>query len=88
MPRTTTTPKPSVPAMATAMPEPETSTIDAVAAHRPSRRTDIIDAAIRLFARKGFVDAVISEVAEEAGVAVTAIYYHFSGKESFSFCKP
>ncbi len=50
-------------------------------AHRPSRRSDIIDAAIRLFARKGFVDAAISDVAEEAEVVVTAVYYHFSGKE-------
>jgi AcrR family transcriptional regulator len=50
-------------------------------AHRPSRRSDIVDAAIRLFARKGFVDAAISDVAEEADVVVTAVYYHFSGKE-------
>ncbi len=50
-------------------------------AHRPSRRNDIIDAAIRLFARKGFVDAAISDVADEADVVVTAVYYHFSGKE-------
>ncbi len=50
-------------------------------AHRPSRRNDIIDAAIRQFARKGFVDAAISDVADEADVVVTAVYYHFSGKE-------
>jgi AcrR family transcriptional regulator len=50
-------------------------------AHRRSRRDDIVDAAIRLFARKGFVDASIGDVAEEADVVVTAIYYHFSGKE-------
>jgi AcrR family transcriptional regulator len=50
-------------------------------AHRPSRRQDIIDAAIRLFARKGFVDAAIGDVADEAEVVVTAVYYHFSGKE-------
>lgn len=50
-------------------------------AHRPSRRNDIIDAAIRQFARKGFVDASISDVASEADVVVTAVYYHFSGKE-------
>lgn len=49
--------------------------------HRPSRRDDIVAAAIRLFARKGFVDASVSDVAEEAGVVVTAVYYHFSGKE-------
>lgn len=50
-------------------------------AHRRSRRSDIVDAAIRLFARKGFVDASIADVAEEAAVVVTAVYYHFSGKE-------
>lgn len=50
-------------------------------AHRPSRRSDIIDAAVRLFARKGFVDAAIADVAEEAEVVVTAVYYHFSGKD-------
>ena len=50
-------------------------------AHRPSRRNEILDAAIRLFARKGFVDAAISDVAEEADVVVTAVYYHFAGKE-------
>lgn len=41
----------------------------------------MIDAAIRLFARKGYVDAAISDVAEEADVVVTAVYYHFSGKD-------
>ncbi|MEZ5375094.1 MAG: TetR/AcrR family transcriptional regulator [Acidimicrobiales bacterium] len=50
-------------------------------AHRPSRRNNIIDAAIRLFAQKGYVDAAISDVAQEADVVATAIYYHFSGKE-------
>ena len=50
-------------------------------AHRPSRRNDIVGAAIRLFARKGFVDASISDIAEEANVVVTAVYYHFSCKE-------
>ena len=55
--------------------------LEPLPAHRPSRRSDIIDAAIRQFARKGFVDAAISDVAEEANVVVTAVYYHFSGKE-------
>jgi len=57
------------------------STKQSQPAHRPSRRNDIIDAAIRQFARKGFVDAAISDVADEADVVVTAVYYHFSGKE-------
>jgi AcrR family transcriptional regulator len=49
-------------------------------AHRPSRRDEIVDAAISVFATHGFVDAAISQVAETAGVAVTAVYYHFASK--------
>jgi AcrR family transcriptional regulator len=50
------------------------------APHRPSRRDEIIDAAIAVFAAHGFVDASIAQVAETAGVAVTAVYYHFTSK--------
>ncbi len=50
-------------------------------AHRPSRRDDIVDAAIQVFADKGFAEAAISDIAEIADVAVTAVYYHFSGKD-------
>ena len=42
-------------------------------AHRPSRRNDIVDAAVRIFADKGY--------AEAADVEVTAVHYHFSGKD-------
>ena len=51
------------------------------AAHRPSRRNVIVAAAVTVFARQGFSDTSIQEVATEAGVAPTAVYYHFSGKE-------
>ena len=34
-----------------------------------------------MFARQGFADASIQTVAAEAGVAPTAVYYHFSGKD-------
>lgn len=50
-------------------------------AHRPSRRHLIIDAAIRVFARKGFAEGSIQEIADEAGMVSTAVYYHFSGKD-------
>ncbi len=33
-----------------------------------------------MFAAHGFVDAAIAQVAETAGVAVTAVYYHFASK--------
>jgi len=81
MPRTLTTLAQRSTPGDTASPRPTAKRPAAHPAHRPSRRNEIIDAAIRLFARKGFVDAAISDVAEEADVVVTAVYYHFSGKE-------
>ncbi len=50
-------------------------------AHRPSRRQLIITAAVRVFASKGFDEASIQDIAAEAQVVPTAVYYHFSGKE-------
>lgn len=48
--------------------------------HRPSRRGVIVDAAIKVFSSQGFSDANIHAIAREAGVAPTAVYYHFTGK--------
>ena len=50
------------------------------ASHRPSRRGVIVDAAIKVFSSQGFSDASIHAIAREAGVAPTAVYYHFTGK--------
>ena len=50
-------------------------------AHRPSRRKEIVDAATRVFSRDGYVEARVEDIARAAGVAPTAIYYHFGGKE-------
>jgi AcrR family transcriptional regulator len=50
------------------------------ASHRPSRRGKIVDAAVKVFSAQGFSDASIHDIADEAGVAPTAVYYHFSGK--------
>lgn len=55
--------------------------VDKQPAHRPSRRQHIVDAAVRVFGRMGLTDAGMQDVADEAGVAATAVYYHFSGKE-------
>jgi AcrR family transcriptional regulator len=41
----------------------------------------VVAAAVRVFARKGFADASIQDIADEADVVPTAVYYHFSGKE-------
>ncbi|SNT46862.1 TetR/AcrR family transcriptional regulator [Rhodococcoides kyotonense] len=50
-------------------------------AHRPSRRQEIVDAAIRVFAAKSFSEASVQDVADEANVVPSAVYYHFSGKD-------
>ncbi|SNS87532.1 TetR/AcrR family transcriptional regulator [Rhodococcoides kyotonense] len=50
-------------------------------AHRPSRRHLIVQAAVRVFSKKGFAEASIQEIAEAAGMVATAVYYHFSSKE-------
>lgn len=50
-------------------------------AHRPSRRPELIQAAVAVFARQGYAESSVEDVAEEAGVVPTAIYYHFGTKE-------
>ncbi|GAF75392.1 unnamed protein product, partial [marine sediment metagenome] len=47
---------------------------------RPSRRTDIFDAALCLFRERGFHATSINDIGERAGVAGTAIYSHFATK--------
>jgi len=46
-----------------------------------SRKEDIIEAATRLFAAKGFNETSTAEVAREAGVAQGTLFYHFKTKE-------
>src|SRR5215472_1321677 len=45
------------------------------------RREQIIDAAMRVFAKKGFVRATNRDVAHEAGITTGLIYYYFKSKE-------
>lgn len=46
------------------------------------RRAQLIDAALDVFARRGFVGATTKEIAEEAGVAEAIIFRHFPSKEA------
>ena len=56
-------------------------------AHRPSRIDEIIAAGMNVFSQIGLQDASIQHIAEQAGVASTAVYYHFEGKEDlFDAC--
>ncbi|MEE2973218.1 MAG: CerR family C-terminal domain-containing protein [Planctomycetota bacterium] len=45
-----------------------------------SSRQDILDAATRLFADKGYEAAAVREICHAAGANVAAINYHFGGK--------
>jgi AcrR family transcriptional regulator len=44
-------------------------------------RDRLLDAALRLFARKGFESASVRELAEAAAVTRPTLYYHFGSKE-------
>ena len=45
------------------------------------RRRQILDAAIRVFARQGFHACRVSDIANEAGVAYGLVYHYFKSKE-------
>jgi AcrR family transcriptional regulator len=49
---------------------------------RGARRAEILDAAARLFAERGFHGASIEDLGAAVGVSGPAIYRHFSGKEA------
>lgn len=43
-------------------------------------REQILDAALRVFSRKGYSAATLQDVAAEAGLTRGAVYWHFKGK--------
>src|SRR6516225_5792547 len=45
------------------------------------KRERILDAAVHVFAEKGFYGAKVSEIAREAGVADGTIYLYFKSKD-------
>ncbi|HJT57159.1 MAG TPA: helix-turn-helix domain-containing protein, partial [Ktedonobacteraceae bacterium] len=46
------------------------------------RREQIIDAAMHVFAEKGFVRATNKDIAREAGITPGLIYHYFDSKEA------
>src|SRR5690349_23523802 len=46
------------------------------------RREQIIQAALRVFARKGFMRATNKDIAAEAGITPGLIYHYFKSKEA------
>jgi TetR/AcrR family transcriptional regulator, fatty acid metabolism regulator protein len=45
------------------------------------KRRQLIDAAVRVFARKGFYASRVGDIAEEAGVAHGLLYHYFDSKD-------
>jgi TetR/AcrR family fatty acid metabolism transcriptional regulator len=55
---------------------------DSVPAMRdPDKPQQIIDAAVRVFARKGYYHSRVSDIAREAGIAAGTIYLYFKTKD-------
>ncbi len=48
---------------------------------KQKRRAQIIEGAVKVFARKGFYHATVKDVAREAGVADGTIYLYFKNKD-------
>jgi AcrR family transcriptional regulator len=46
-----------------------------------AKRRQIMEAAVRAFARKGYHSCRVGEIAEEAGVAYGLVYHYFGSKE-------
>jgi TetR/AcrR family transcriptional regulator, fatty acid metabolism regulator protein len=45
------------------------------------KRRQILDAAVRVFARQGFHSTRVSDIADEAGVAYGLVYHYFDSKD-------
>lgn len=50
-------------------------------ANRPSRRQDLIAAAIELFSLQPWEFVTVADIVERAGMTPAAFYYHFSSRE-------
>jgi len=46
------------------------------------RRTEIVDAAARVFSRKGFNGASMDDIVQETGVSKGLLYWYFKGKDA------
>ena len=51
-------------------------------ASQEERRRQILDAAVRAFAKKGYHAWRVSDIAEEAGVAYGLVYHYFESKDA------
>jgi AcrR family transcriptional regulator len=54
---------------------------DANSRQRRNRRQDVLEAAVRVFHKKGYASASIQDVAEEVGVLKGSLYHYIDSKE-------
>src|SRR5512132_4495321 len=52
------------------------------AVSQEEKRRQILEAAVRAFARKGYHACRVGEIAQEAGVAYGLVYHYFTSKEA------
>jgi TetR/AcrR family fatty acid metabolism transcriptional regulator len=64
------------------------SSKDLKAPKNPAKRTAILKAAESIFAKKGFHEATISDIARKSKVSEATIYEYFSSKEELLFSIP
>ena len=50
-------------------------------AYRTARRDEIVEAALRCFAEKGYQRTSMADIIDESGLSAGAIYGHFTGKK-------
>src|ERR671935_1753674 len=67
----------SVPASASTM----LRTLTERSTNQEDKRRLILDAAVRVFAQKGYHTSRVGDIAEEAGVAHGLLYHYFSSKD-------
>ena len=70
------------------MPKKERKKKSRKAAKNPAKQAAILRAAEKIFAKKGFHEARISDIAKEAHVSESTIYEYFSTKEELLFSIP
>ena len=50
--------------------------------HIPDTQARLLDSACEVFAERGYRDATIAEICENAGANIAAVNYHFGSKEN------
>jgi AcrR family transcriptional regulator len=62
-----------------------TATKERQTEQRLARRAEALDAAMALFATKGFAGTTLADVAKSLGIGAPALYYYFESKEALLF---